>query len=62
MVDLDQQCGSRGGRLVEVPQDSFVEGCEHIEFGGAEQVDEIPARVAHVLGAASSMARCPAGR
>ena len=34
----------------EVLQDSFVEGGEHVELGGGEQVDEEPAHVAHVLG------------
>ena len=38
------------GFIGEVMQDSFVEGGERVEFGGGEQVDEVPADVAHVLG------------
>jgi hypothetical protein len=38
-----------------VTQDSFVEAREGVEFGGGEQVDEMPADVEDVLGAASSM-------
>ena len=38
------------GFLGEVTQDSFVEGGEGVEFGGGEQVDEMPADVVHVLG------------
>ena len=30
-------------------QDPFVEGGEGVEFGGGEQVDEVPADVVHVL-------------
>jgi hypothetical protein len=33
-----------------VAQHAFVEGGEHAEFSGAEQVDEMPADVVHVLG------------
>jgi len=33
-----------------VTEDSFVEGGEGVEFGGGEQVDEMPADVVHVLG------------
>ena len=40
----------RGRFLGEVTQDSFVEGGEGVEFGGGEQVDEMPADVVHVLG------------
>ena len=38
------------GFLGGVTQDSFVEGGEGVEFGGGEQVDEMPADVVHVLG------------
>jgi Glyoxalase-like domain len=38
------------GFLGEVTQDSFVEGGEGLEFGGGEQVDEMPADIMHVLG------------
>ena len=41
---------SREGFLGEVTQDSFVEGGEGVEFGGGEQVDEMPADIMHVLG------------
>src|SRR5215831_8323552 len=34
----------------EVMQDSFVEGGEGVEFGGGEQVGEMPADVVRVLG------------
>jgi hypothetical protein len=49
------------GFLVEVLQDALVEDGEHVEFGGGEQVDEMPPDAVHVLWAASSMARRPAG-
>src|SRR5271156_4302445 len=38
------------GFLGEVTQDSFVEGGQGVEFGGGEQVDEMPADVVYVLG------------
>jgi hypothetical protein len=38
------------GFLVEVLQDALVEGGEHVEFGGGEQVDEMPPDAVHVLG------------
>jgi hypothetical protein len=38
------------GLLGEMTQDSFVEGREGVEFGGGEQVDEMPTDVVHVLG------------
>ncbi len=46
------ECGRgllQGGLLGELAQDSSVEGGEGVEFGGGEQVDEMPANVLHVL-------------
>jgi hypothetical protein len=48
--------------LVEVAQDSFVKGGEHVEFGGGEQVDEMPANVVHVLGGRVLNGTAPGGQ
>jgi hypothetical protein len=32
-----------------VAHDPFVEGGERVEFGGGEQVNQVPANIAHVL-------------
>jgi hypothetical protein len=50
------------GLLGEVLQDSLVKGGEHVEFGGGEQVDEVPPDVVHVVRCGALDGAAPGGQ